>query len=224
MSRPDATAATALGAVVIKPAFLCWIDIVGDPLWATTWAVSITPAGTGDPELDGKTFSAVDPKFVNIGPVKQSEGGSDTVTATLSGIVGPDTDLLNLIGNQSNWRGRTVRLWQGVHNADDVRQGSFWPYHTGRMVACPIKGDPTEQVIEIRIEGYLASLTAASNRTYLDQADFDPGDLSAQVSIGTANGARKNGGAVVVGGGNGGGGKSGLLGPDEVGPDARLSS
>lgn len=208
MSRPDAVAAAALVAAVVRPPFLCWIDIVGDPLRATTWSRSIVPSGTGDPELDGFTFDALDPQLVNIGPVKQAEGGSDTVTATLSGIVGPDTDLLNLIGDQSKWRGRTVRLWQGVFDEVDTPIGTFWPYHTGRMMAASFRGDPAQQIIEIRVEGYLAALSAASNRTYLDQADYDPGDLSAQASIAIANGAKKNGGAVTFGGGGGGGGGS----------------
>lgn len=212
MSRPGAAASATLAAVVVKPAFLCWADFVGDPLFATTWPSTLTPAGTGDPELDGKTFSAIDPQFVDIGPVKQSEGGSDTVTATLSGLVGPDTDLLNLIGNTANWRGRVFRLWQGIYNAEDVQQGAFWSYHTGTMVAASIRGDPAQQLIEIKVEGYLASLTAASNRTYLDQAYYDPGDLSAEVAIAAANGPKKN----ISYGSAGGGGLGGLGGAGDV--------
>ncbi|RDE05442.1 hypothetical protein [Sphingomonas aracearum] len=57
------------------------------------------------------------------------------------------------------------------------------------MVGMSIKPQPTEQWIEVTIESYLATLTAASNRTYLDQADFDPGDNSAALTIACANGA-----------------------------------
>src|SRR3546814_8113152 len=106
MARPDASASAALAAAVIKPAFIGFLDIVGDPVRVTTWGASLTFSGTGDPDLDGYTYSAIDPQLVDIGPVKQAEGGSDTVTAALSGLIAVDSDLMTLIGNPANWRGR----------------------------------------------------------------------------------------------------------------------
>jgi hypothetical protein len=41
------------------------------------------------------------------------------------------------------------------------------------------------------IESYLAALTSASNRTYLDQERYDAGDLSARAAIAIANGSNK---------------------------------
>ena len=53
-----------------------------------------------------------------------------------------------------------------------------------------IKGSSTSQTVELTLESYLASLTSASNRSYLDQGDFDPNDTSAGLTVTVANGAK----------------------------------
>lgn len=209
MSMPDATATAALGGAVVRPAFLCWLDIVGDPVRATTWPVSLVMSATGDPDLDGYTFSAVDPTMVDVSAVKYQEGGAESVTASLSGLILPDTDLLNIIGDESKWRGREARLWAGIYNEAYAQQGSFWNYYTGRMVSATMRGSAQAGVIEISIETYLAALTPASNRNYLDQAHFDPLDRSAEATLAVINGigstsgiAPGSGGSSAIGGGS----------------------
>ena len=203
MSRADATAIAALDAEYIKPAFLAYLDIVGDPVRATTWPADLTFAGTGDPDLDGHTFFALAADLIDVGEAKFQEGGAETLTITLSGLILPDNDLLNIMANEANWRGRVARLWQAVYNENDVRQGAYWNYYTGRMVDMPITGSPDQQLIELTIETYLASLSAPSNRTYLDQQEFDPGDTSADAAVAIANGT--NGVGLAGGGGYGAG-------------------
>lgn len=188
MSRPDATASAALDAQVIRPVFFCYLDVLGDPLRANTSGRSFLISGTGDLDLDGFTFDGLDPTFVDVGPVRHKEGGSDTVTAKLSGLVNLDTDLLNVIGDKANWQGRVGRLWRTIRNADGAQQGGFQHYYTGWMTALSIGGSPEAQTINLTIESYLAAYTAASNRGYLDQASYDPGDQSALASIAIANG------------------------------------
>jgi hypothetical protein len=203
MSRPEAAAIAALNGDYIKPAFLCFLDIVGDPLRVTTWDADLTFENTGDPDLDGHTFRALTPELVDISEVKFAEGGGETVTARLSGLILPNNDLLNILNVEANWRGRVARLWQAIYNANDVRQGAFWNYYTGRMVGMPIAGSPDNQYVEMTIETYLASLSGASNRTYLDQAEFDPQDLSADAAVAIANGLS---GALL----NNGGGRTAI--------------
>lgn len=207
MSRPDTTATAALDAQVIRPVFFCYLDIIGDPLRACTAGKSISFTGTGDPDLDGFTFDGIDPTVVDIGAVKQKAGGSDSVTAKLSGLVQLDTTLLNLIGDKANWQGRTARLWRTIRNADGIQQGAIQHYYTGWMTALSIAGSATTgQTINLTIEGYLAAFSAASNRTYLDQDQFDPDDLSARAAVALANGVS---GATAIAGtptsANGGG-------------------
>jgi hypothetical protein len=129
--------------------------------------------------------------MVGVTDVKNAEGGSDTLSFTLSGIVGPDTDLLNIIGDVSLWRGRPARLWAIIYNESGTQQGAVWPVYTGRMSAAQIIGDPNQQTVKVDVESYLVSLKQASGRTYLDQASFDPVDTTARLKIGIANGATK---------------------------------
>lgn len=46
-------------------------------------------------------------------------------------------------------------------------------------------------MINLEVETYLAFFGQASNRTYLDQQLFDPGDRSAELAIAIANGAAR---------------------------------
>lgn len=185
----DATSLAALGAQVVRPPFLAYLDIVGDQIRATTWEAPITITGSGDADLDGHQFLTVNPDFVDIGAVELSTGGSNSVVLTLSGIVGPDSDLLDLLADQTKWKGRIARLWFILLDENHNRIGAVFPYYTGRMIGISIKGSASSQTVELTLETYLASLSSASNRSYLDQADFDPGDTSAGLTIAVANGA-----------------------------------
>lgn len=188
----DATASAALDADVVKPVWFAWLDFDGEPVRANSSGHDITPGGTGDPELDGQLFYGIKADFVSIGPVRSSPGGSDTVTAELSGIPTLDADVLATIGDIANWQGRTARLWRIVRNAINVQQGAFDPYYTGYMTAIAIKPSSKSSKISVTIENYLAAFSQASNRTYLDQDRYDPDDHSAEAAIAIANGISGN--------------------------------
>ena len=83
-------------------------------------------------------------------------------------------------------------LWRLIRNEAGSQRGAIQHYYTGYMTSLSIGGDPGQQVIDISIESYLAAFGQASNRTYLDQDLFDPGDLSARASIAIANGVSGN--------------------------------
>lgn len=193
MSRPDATASAILDAQAIRPVFFAYLDVVGDPLRANTSGHSIELSATGDPDLDGLVFEGVDPTFVDIGSVRFKDGGADSVTAKLSGIASLDTDLLNLIGDEANWLGRTGRLWRIIRDENGAQVGAIQHYYTGWMTSLTIVGaDDGSQTIQVALESYLAAYTAPSNRTYLDQSVYDPGDQSAKGAIAIANGNTSN--------------------------------
>lgn len=191
MSLPDATAGAQLAGSYFGFAWLAFLDFDGDPVRATTAKASLAMPVTGDADLDGFTFVAVDPSVVSVGDVRNSESGSDTLSLALSGIVGPDTDLLNVLGDPSLWRGRPARLWGIVYDESGVQQGAIWPIYTGRMSALQVVGSPGGQTVKLDVESYLASLKEASGRTYLDQALHDAADNTAALKIGVANGATK---------------------------------
>lgn len=191
MSRPDATASAALAAQVIRPVFFGYLDFLGDPLSACTAGRSYTFSGLADPDLN-HTFDGVDPTVVDIGPVRVKDGGSEAVRARLSGLVGLDDELLAIVGDRTKWQGRVARLWRMIRDEHGEQQGALQHYYTGYMVALSIAGEPDSQTIEVTIESYLAAYSQASNRSYLDQASFDAGDLSASAAIAIANGTSGN--------------------------------
>ena len=190
MNGPDLAAQAALAERVRRPVTFCFLDIAGEPVRVTDAPYSFTFADTGDEDLDGFTFEAVDARVVSVGDVKAKEGGTDTLTLTLSGLAGIDGETMNSIGNRANYQGRDARLWKAMLDPVELtRIGAIWPYYTGYMAVPKISGDQTSQTISLEIETYLAFFGQASNRTYLDQASFDPGDLSAELAIAIANGA-----------------------------------
>jgi hypothetical protein len=216
----DATAKDALGASVIRPAYFGYLDILGDPFRVTTADANVTFSGTGDADLDGLEFSAIIPDFVDIGDVVQSEGGSETVTCSLSGLLNGDADTLNTLADPANWRGRKARLWVWIRDETGAAQGAIVPYYTGYMAALSVIPTPESQTIQLSIENYLAALNAASNRTYLGQKSFDPTDVSASALLASANGARRGPASGVgyggAGGGGGGAGGGGSFSFDEM--------
>lgn len=211
MATLDAAAIQQLGRDTLRPVFFAYLDILGDPVRATTAGHDVTLPTLPDPDLSGKTFLGVDPRVVSIGDVSYQEGGSDTLAVAMSGLILPDNDLLNTIAVKANWQGRPARLWVMIRDEDGVQQGAIAPYYTGYMMSLTINPSPEGQTITLEIENYKALLTSASNRTYLDQAAFDPADQSARATIGAANNARTGPGASI---GTGGGGSFGGGGGD----------
>lgn len=226
----DATTQTALEAPILQWRMLLYADFEGDVLRATSGIYDKVISGTGDSELDG-SYLSLDHNLIEISPVKHNESGSDTVSVSLNGILAAtefvqerDEDiiferdgdpirirgssLLNILGDVTRWQGRTARLWFYIVDEDENQIGSIIPYYTGYMDDITIAGAPTSQRITLSIENYLVTLAGASNKNYLSQSQFDPGDNSAAATISAANGLV---GGVISGGagsgrGNGGGG------------------
>ncbi|MBM7407051.1 MULTISPECIES: hypothetical protein [Sphingomonas] len=191
-NRPDAAAQAALAADVRRPVTFAFLDLASGPIRVTNAPYSFTFSGTGDEDLDGFTFEALDPRFVSVGPVKAREGGSDTLTLQLSGLTSVDDELMTDIGDRANYAGRDCRLWRAMLDPQNLTQiGTLWSYFTGYMSVPHIQGDRQNQTINLEVETYLAFFGQASNRTYLDQQLFDPGDRSAELAIAIANGASR---------------------------------
>jgi hypothetical protein len=221
----DATTQAALEGSILNWRALFYADIDGDVLRATTGLYDRTVSGSGDSELDG-TYESYDHNIIEIGPVKHNETGSDTVAISLNGILvnldpiverdldpiyvrgGGDvlartSDLLNVIGDKTRWQGRSARMWFYCVDENETQVGSIIPYYTGYMNDIVISGSAESQAVILTIENYLASLAGAPNQTYMMQNLFDSGDLSANATLGAANGIGSGSGS---GGGGGGGG------------------
>lgn len=191
-SRPDQAAQAALAADVRRSVTFCFLDLADGPVRVTNAPYDFAFSGTGDEDLDGFTFTAVDPRMVTVGSVKAAEGGSDTLVLTLSGLAGVDDELMTQLGDRTNFIGRDCRLWRAMLHPEDLTQiGALWSYYTGYMSVPRVVGDRSSQTIQLSVESYLAFFGQASNRTYIDQSSFDPGDRSAEVAIAIANGASR---------------------------------
>ena len=196
----DATTQGALEATVLYWRMLLWADFDGDPLRATSGLYDRTISGSGDAELDG-FYDSYDHNLISVGPVKHNETGSDTVTVTMSGLL-LNADLLNMIGDRTKWQGRSARLWFYCADENETQVGSIIPYYTGYMNDVVFAGSPSEQRITLTIENYLATLSGAPSQTYMMQNLFDAGDLSANATLGAANGLGSGSGvSSAVGGG-----------------------
>lgn len=194
MSTPDPSAGAILEEEVIRPIFFVYLDFQGDPARFNSSGHDVTPFGTGVPELDGHLYDGLGYQFIDISSVRVAQGGSDSVTATISGLPGIDAESLNLIGDPARWQGRPARLWRVIRDRDNVQHGGFQHYYTGYMTSCVINGSADEQKITVAIETYLAAFADAPNSTYLSQQEYDPGDLSARAGIQIANGVSSTAG------------------------------
>lgn len=221
----DATTQAALEGTILNWRMLIYADIDGDTLRATSGLYDKVVTGSGDSELDG-TFESYDHNLIEVGAVRHNENGSDTVTVTLGGLLinlayiqerdesliydrfgalvqGRINDFLNIIGDRTRWQGRSARLWFYCVDENETQVGSIVPYYTGYMNDITIAGTPESQTVTLTIENYLATLSGAPKKTYMMQNIFDSGDLSANATLGAANGM---GGGAATGGGYSGGG------------------
>lgn len=210
MPTVDATALTGLGQTVVQPAYFIWLDFVGGAVRMTNWGPGdVTIAASGDSEFDG-TYEAQDPTLLSVGDVSNQTGGSETLTVSLSGIVGIDTSVLNIIGDRTKWYRRTARLWMRVHDEAGTQQGAVVPFYTGYMIDVRIVPKPETQTIEVECENYLSIMRDASRRTYLDQGLFDAADISAKATVGSASGAATGPAAMIGASGFAGTNREGL--------------
>jgi hypothetical protein len=200
MSNLTPTLQTAIEQPILYLRWICYLDIVGDPVRATTGLYEKTFSGTGDADLDGDTYTPYPSELVSVSDVKHDESGSDQVSVSLSGLIVNNSTLLNVIGNRSNWQGRTARLWWYVVDENETQVGEIYSYYTGYMNDVTINGSPESQTIVLSIENYLVSLSVTASKTYQMQKEYDSGDESASRSIAAANGANKSGINTMSGG------------------------
>lgn len=205
MSRLPAAAAAYVDAnAVLRPVHFVYMDFDGDPVRANDSGMTIVISGQSDPDLNG-TYDGVTGDMASISPIRVGAGGSDTVSAKLSGLKGIDDDTLDLMGDETKWKGRIVKVWRVVWNPQNVQQGEYEHIYTGYMMDVTIGGDvdvEAGQYIEVAIENYLALYVQPSNRTYLTQHEFDPGDRSGEASL-SPGGSHGHAGTGGIGAGGG---------------------
>jgi hypothetical protein len=193
-ATPAMIAALSQSHVAVR--WYAYMDIVGDVMRAVSGqqAITFAPGQTGDPDLDGQTFAAVSSDLVHVGDPRHSEGGSNTLQASLRGLPVEGIDLINTVGNRAAWYRREARLWMEVLTPDTLQPvGPPEPYYSGDIVDMYMRGARYTQDIFVEIENFIAVLTRPSNKTYLHQGEYDAGDDSAARTLAAMNGMQKAG-------------------------------
>lgn len=193
MSNLTPTLQTAIEQPIVYARWVCYLDVVGDPVRATTGLYDKTFSGTGDPDLDGNTYVPYPSDLISVSEVQHDEAGSNQVSVSMSGLIVNNADFLNTIGDKANWQGRTARLWWYVADENENQIGEVYSYYTGYMNDITINGSPDSQTITLTIEHYLVTLSVTTGKTYAMQKEYDAGDESASRAISAANGANKAG-------------------------------
>ena len=195
---------TALSQPVLQAAILLYCDFLDtslapDPLRAAYAPFPILSAAglTGDAEFDGFTWDTIDPRAVSIGTVNHQDGGSDTLTITLSATP-LDTKILNIIDNTALYAGRVCRVW-AVLRDDNGNVLSARNLYTGYMMVPSTTVGKDQMTATMEVENFLALIAAAPARTYLTQTVYDAGDLSASASAGSHNAQAAVGGGGALG-------------------------
>lgn len=176
--------------------------VTPDPIRAALSPFNLSiPAGmSGDADIDGQTFSAVDPTTVEIGAPTFTEGGSETLTMTLSATIAGDADILNQLGNPANFRGRPAKIFIGLHDEVGTVIACRSAY-IGYMQVPEITSSQNGQTLTLLVENYLSLYSGGPPaRTLLSQKLYDPGDHSADATTGAANGQSVIAPGFLIGG------------------------
>lgn len=207
--------ASALAAAGIKTGILARFDFASSIIRVSTLESSIVVSGTGDPLLDGGTFDPlVSGLLIEIGDNTYSYEGSEALTLSLSIPANPDPSIVAASLYPNEYLGRAATLWRVLilapPDASTPAQYGFKRIRAGAMDQIQVVNDGQNHLFTLTIEAHQASLSNATNASYLDQKLFDPSDTSQDYAVSIANGSPAPGRASAAtdsGGYRGGGGR-----------------
>lgn len=182
-----------LSAPIVRVAICAFLDLLDDPLRYCIAPHSLTmPATTlldeADPYFDGQTFTALDPRFIDMSPIQQGAGGTQRVDFTVSGDIDLDSETMNALSNPARFRGRLARVWTVLLDAAGQPIAADHEY-SGYMSVPSYGLSPEARSITVASENYLVLRAGgAPARTLLSAKKYDPGDLSAEATLSTAGG------------------------------------
>lgn len=168
MSRAlGTTNAAQTVAATVRPAVLCELAFIGDPVRVHS--------GIGSFSWDSKTWAGVG----DFGGVSDVEEGADIsargITLTLSGV--PSELLAHSLATQ--YRGRGVKLWLGFLNESGAFVANPYQIFGGRMDTMTIEDSGETSTISVQCESRLIDLRRprVSRYTHEEQIARHPGDL-----------------------------------------------
>jgi len=142
---------------------------------------------TGDPSLDGKTFSGLG-DILEINTVSEGVGGSDGLEITFPGVDLNDTMMQQVIRDRDRWQFRRAIVWLML--LDPVTflvAGQPFRIKTGRIDSMPFEENNEGGTIKCVIEGQQSSADEPLNTRYSEQIDINANDTSQKYIYQLAN-------------------------------------
>lgn len=199
----SATAA-ALEESLIRPAWVIFMDIEGDPVLVWTGLGPITFPGTTDPALVDLTFEGI-ANVGEIGAIVDDRGGSQAVRLALAGVDMEEEALRQVVFNEERWQFRRAYMWIVLLDEDGLPIGEPVRAKTGRMDQMEHTEEDGEGRIEVTVESHQAYASEALNTRWSEQRELDDTDTSQDYVADLANktpnlqaAEKKSGGFVSI--------------------------
>lgn len=187
MSR-DLTASmlSAIGAPVIRPVLIAYLDIASDPIAMWTGAGTFQPTGSADAVLNGKSFSP-DSAFADMSEILENEGIGGPITVILRGHSLDADALRQIVRDRRQWRGRKAFFWLGLLN-EELNAVYEYPVRikTGIMTRVVVSRGTDDVSIELTVDEDLQNAKTAPFRL-TDHARIHAGDTFSAYVIELAN-------------------------------------
>lgn len=190
MTRPLQIATKAATEKSVIPlAVIVKLDIVDDPLlcWSGLGTLKFAPGETGDPALDGFSFTGTG-EIIEVGTVSDSVGGSDALELALPGVNIQDPMLRQVIYNRNRWQFRRAYVWMMLLNEETgAIAGKPFRIKTGRMDAMPFSENDNTGIVRCKIEGQQAYGDQPLDTRYSEQPLLNPNDRSQSWALSLSN-------------------------------------
>ena len=190
MTRPlVAATSAAFDKPELPLAVILYLDILGDPLycWSGLGDLVFGAAETGDPSLDGLTFTGTG-TLIEISTIGEGIGGSDALEISLPGVDLAEPMLRQLITNRNRWQFRRAVVWLMALDPDTFAiAGKPFRIKTGRMDQMPFTENNKQGVVKCKIEGQQAYGNTPLASRYSEQIDINPNDVSQKFVHSLAN-------------------------------------
>lgn len=183
-----------LSAEVVRVALCVYLDLLDEPLrYCLSPVTPLVMPGTSlldvpDPDFDGQSFTALDPRFISMSSIQNGPGGTERVDFTVSGDLDLDSDVMTALSNPARFRGRVAKVWTVLLN-DAYQPIAADPDYVGFMAVPSYGLAPSSAQITLSAENYLSlSSGGAPSRTLLSATTYDAADFSAAATLGKPDG------------------------------------
>lgn len=178
MSRNlDPVLEAELAKAHIRPVWIVRLDIDTDPVLLWTGRGDFTPIGTGDTELDGRTFTGIG-NIGEVGAIQDTERGSKALSLKLPGVDLTKPILAQVVNDLRLWQFRDAWMWFGLLDTSNNVIVNPFRVKTGRMDTMTLNNTGEKGEIEAIIESHQSFAGRSLGTRYSEQKEIDATDTS----------------------------------------------